>query len=391
MNFNPIRIYKIERLFLGGQYYARQEDFDSAINSFDKAISVDPNYANIYLHKALALSDIGRYSESLKCISKSIKLNPKNFAYYLFAGRICYDHQNYNEALQYIEKSLEIESTNEFALGFKGLILLSLDKMEEGIEILKSININSLNQGFQSRLLFFCESFICKYEKFNKIEKNEQTILNRFLDYTIEAEIRIFTAILSLKFEELVEKGEISVLERIKLTFKKIMLIFKGRKLERNIPMIETDYLKWIEKFPPLINYYITLIRTYPEIQEIREYLGKVYFDFNPAKIELNSEEIKKMMRIPSIIMFSGILLYCLKRVDEAIEKLIQVVENDPQNYLPLYLLGQWCIGLERYKEAQNWFEKSVSNINHNITKNRLNRMIDVWKINNKDYSNKKS
>jgi tetratricopeptide (TPR) repeat protein len=52
---------------------------NEAIECYDKAIKIDPNYALAWNNKDLALYNLGKYNESIECYDKAIKIDP-NYA-----------------------------------------------------------------------------------------------------------------------------------------------------------------------------------------------------------------------------------------------------------------------------------------------------------------------
>ncbi|MDE1872792.1 MAG: tetratricopeptide repeat protein, partial [Thaumarchaeota archaeon] len=60
-NLNGVCLYNLER-------------YDEALESFDKATSFDPNFANAWYNKGSLLLKMGRKKEGDKCIKQAKKL-----------------------------------------------------------------------------------------------------------------------------------------------------------------------------------------------------------------------------------------------------------------------------------------------------------------------------
>jgi len=56
----------------------RQSKYDEAIKAFDKAIELNPQYADPLSNKGVALYDQGKCDEAIKAFDEAIKLNPQD-------------------------------------------------------------------------------------------------------------------------------------------------------------------------------------------------------------------------------------------------------------------------------------------------------------------------
>ena len=56
----------------------RQSKYDEAIKAFDKAIELNPQYADAWSNKGVALYDQGKFDEAIKAFDEAIKLNPQD-------------------------------------------------------------------------------------------------------------------------------------------------------------------------------------------------------------------------------------------------------------------------------------------------------------------------
>ncbi len=67
-----------EELVKCGEKEASRNNFEKALNIFEKAIRINPAFDSAYGDKALVFDKMGKLDESLKMYSKALEINPKN-------------------------------------------------------------------------------------------------------------------------------------------------------------------------------------------------------------------------------------------------------------------------------------------------------------------------
>ena len=113
-----------------GTIYYDQGKFTKAINSFKRALEIDPTFTDASIGLSIILNDLGRYEEGKKVFSDAQSLLAKNkiqadpFANELFAarhqdlGELYLQHQRYDEALEQFYKCQRL-SLQKSDLGLK--------------------------------------------------------------------------------------------------------------------------------------------------------------------------------------------------------------------------------------------------------------------------------
>jgi len=86
---------------------------DLAINYYDKAIKLNPNYSRAYFHKGNLLMKLNFLEEAIECFNKVNQLDSIYNKAFNNKGTILLQLKNYNEAL---------ESFNNIILLFKSLL-----------------------------------------------------------------------------------------------------------------------------------------------------------------------------------------------------------------------------------------------------------------------------
>ncbi len=109
---------------------------EKAIDEGQKAISIDPNYADGYAMLSQTMRHSGRFEEALELIKKAMRLSPNPRVFYpITLGWAYYQLERYEEAIPVFEHLLERCRRGECQpwLGHSGLIIsyMGLGREEE--------------------------------------------------------------------------------------------------------------------------------------------------------------------------------------------------------------------------------------------------------------------
>jgi tetratricopeptide (TPR) repeat protein len=83
-----------------GDYLMKQDKFDEAIEAYDEAIWIDPNYANAWNNKGNILYLQSKFDEAIKAYDESIRLDSNFFAPWCGKGQLLYDQGKFDEAIR---------------------------------------------------------------------------------------------------------------------------------------------------------------------------------------------------------------------------------------------------------------------------------------------------
>ena len=97
--------------------------FEEAIACFDRAIEINPRYADAWYHKGVALGNLGRSGEEIACYDRAIEINPRDAEAWFNKGAALGNLGRIKEALPCLEKA--------YNLGYS--------KAREAIEICKKM------------------------------------------------------------------------------------------------------------------------------------------------------------------------------------------------------------------------------------------------------------
>ena len=68
----------IDKLSEIGKKQLEDGQYENALISFEKAISLNQNNADLWNLKGITLRSLGRYNEAIECFNKSLTIDPRD-------------------------------------------------------------------------------------------------------------------------------------------------------------------------------------------------------------------------------------------------------------------------------------------------------------------------
>ena len=68
----------IDKLTEMGKMQLEEGQYENALNSFQKAISINQNDPDLWNLKGVTLRSLGRYNEAVECFNKSLEIDPRD-------------------------------------------------------------------------------------------------------------------------------------------------------------------------------------------------------------------------------------------------------------------------------------------------------------------------
>ncbi len=131
------------RLFERGMAFFKLGEYHIAIEFFDKALEIDPEFKLALNNKGASLMMLGRFDEAIKCYDKLLELNPNHHLALSNKGFCLTKLGKYEEAIESFDKLIGIDSNNYLAWINKGSTLMSMKKLEEAVECYeKALGLN---------------------------------------------------------------------------------------------------------------------------------------------------------------------------------------------------------------------------------------------------------
>lgn len=114
--------------YLGLSTY--KTDAQTAVDSFQKAITLDPDYPPVYVNHAHALRRLGRFKEARQHLLHVIELDPKNPFAELALGELSLAAKQFDEARIHLKRALELNPAQSEAHATMAQVALALGDRE---------------------------------------------------------------------------------------------------------------------------------------------------------------------------------------------------------------------------------------------------------------------
>lgn len=132
-----------------GICYNALGDHKGAIDSYDRALLLDPGNSQVLYNKGNALYKDTQYTEALNAYQESLAQDPSNINAMIAAGRALTTLGRYDEALKLINQVIEIAPDDPLIWNAKAIALCGLGKNSEALDAVdQAIMIDANNSDF---------------------------------------------------------------------------------------------------------------------------------------------------------------------------------------------------------------------------------------------------
>lgn len=136
-----------------GDLYARQGDYQKAIEEFKKAIEIKPNYGDAYHNLANIYHQIDDNEQAIENYQKALSFNPNLWQSYQNLAATYFEQKDFAKSLEYIGKAIQINPQGEELYINASIIYIKLNENEKAKELLqKALQINPENEKVKSFL-----------------------------------------------------------------------------------------------------------------------------------------------------------------------------------------------------------------------------------------------
>lgn len=117
-----------------GNYLSLKKDHEEAIEAFEKATKIDPNFAYAYTLQGHEYSSNDSFDAAKKCFRKALACDPRHYNAYYGMGIYSMKLGRCEEALLYFEKARQIYPINAVLICCCGVALEKLDYQDKALE-----------------------------------------------------------------------------------------------------------------------------------------------------------------------------------------------------------------------------------------------------------------
>jgi tetratricopeptide (TPR) repeat protein len=116
-----------------GNTLMNNKNYTQAIDAYDHATAIAPDYYEAWNGKADGLNRAQRFNEALAASDKTLSLNPRYVQGWINRGYILYNLGRYEDELKAYETAVSIDPSNPDAWFNKGYSLAGLKRYDEAI------------------------------------------------------------------------------------------------------------------------------------------------------------------------------------------------------------------------------------------------------------------
>ena len=146
----------------------KKKDFSSALDFINKAIKINPNFAEAYNERGNVLNELKQSQLAIKSYDQAIKLNPKYADAYYNKGLVLHELKRIESAIENYDQAIKINPNHVYSHNNKGYALQKLKKIEASIESFYNVLKIDPNFDFLLGELVHAKNKLCDWNSFNK-------------------------------------------------------------------------------------------------------------------------------------------------------------------------------------------------------------------------------
>ena len=178
------KIYKknpnhFDNLRLLNFIHFKKKDFSTALDFINKAIKINPNFAEAYNEQGNALNELKKLEEAIKSYNNAININPKYADAYYNKGLVFHELKKLESAVQNYDKAIKINPKHIMSHNNKGFALQQLKKVDASLKSYNEAYKINPNFNFLFGKLIHTKNKLCKWETFNEDMNSLKEKLNK--------------------------------------------------------------------------------------------------------------------------------------------------------------------------------------------------------------------
>ena len=178
------KIYKknpnhFDNLRLLNFIHFKNKDFSTALDFINKAIKINPNFAEAYNEQGNALNELKKLEEAIKSYNNAININPKYADAYYNKGLVFHELKKLESAVQNYDKAIKINPKHIMSHNNKGFALQQLKKVDASLKSYDEAYKINPNFNFLFGKLIHTKNKLCKWETFDEDMNSLKEKLNK--------------------------------------------------------------------------------------------------------------------------------------------------------------------------------------------------------------------
>ncbi len=318
--------------------------YKEALNNYDKAIQIRPEYSEAWNGEAKTLYELKRYSEALDAYDKAIQIQPNYLEAWLGRGYVLDNLQKYQEAIDSFDQALKIQLNDPEAWNARGDALVNLQRYEQASESYeKAVYYKPdyyqawFSRGWALHNLQRYEDAIAAYDKAVQFKPDyDQAWYNRG------------NALINLqRYQDAIDSYDKAV--QFKPDYYQAWYS-RGNALLK------------LQRYPEAIDSFNKAVQYKPDYYEAWYSRGWSLHQLQRYEEAIDSyDKALKFKRNDAQIWYNrGNALYNLKRYEDAIVSYNRAVRYKPDYYEAWYSRGNALYNLKRYEDAIASDDKAV-------------------------------
>lgn len=128
---NAAAVSPIPGLVQSAEQAIKNRDYSTGAQLLEKAVSIDPNYTNLWNYLGWTYNSLGQYAKAESALRKAIELNPKDPRAYNNLGQALSYQKRYDEAIPQYLKQIEINAKDIWAHANLGRIYIQTKQYDK--------------------------------------------------------------------------------------------------------------------------------------------------------------------------------------------------------------------------------------------------------------------
>jgi tetratricopeptide (TPR) repeat protein len=126
-----LTLLSLKHIIVEGNEYLDKRNYSMALDHYNQAIEIDPNYADAWNNKGIALRNLRKFKEAIYCCDMAIMINPNYADAWNNKGVSLGKLGKYKEAIESYDRDIKIDPNFAHAWNNKGNALRVLGEQQD--------------------------------------------------------------------------------------------------------------------------------------------------------------------------------------------------------------------------------------------------------------------